>query len=76
MKKQLDFMFLMNFVLLYEFQEGKLRDQCMIGPSDIPTEDKTITVCYGKDMTNIDFVNFVCASREVARVCPNPGNNP
>lgn len=48
----------------------------MIGPSDIPTEDKTITVCYGKDMTNIDFVNFVCASREVARVCPNPGNNP
>ncbi|XP_065944462.1 1-phosphatidylinositol 4,5-bisphosphate phosphodiesterase beta-1 isoform X5 [Magallana gigas] len=47
--------------------EGKLRDQCMIGPSDIPTEDKTITVCYGKDMTNIDFVNFVCASREVAR---------
>lgn len=42
----------------------------MIGPSDIPTEDKTITVCYGKDMTNIDFVNFVCASREVARVCP------
>ncbi|XP_052701868.1 1-phosphatidylinositol 4,5-bisphosphate phosphodiesterase beta-1-like isoform X12 [Crassostrea angulata] len=48
-------------------KEGKLRDQCMIGPSDIPTEDKTITVCYGKDMTNIDFVNFVCASREVAR---------
>ncbi|XP_062621888.1 1-phosphatidylinositol 4,5-bisphosphate phosphodiesterase classes I and II-like isoform X3 [Saccostrea cucullata] len=47
--------------------EGKLRDQCMIGPSDVPTEDKTITICYGKDMTNIEFVNFVCASRDVAR---------
>ncbi|XP_061173851.1 1-phosphatidylinositol 4,5-bisphosphate phosphodiesterase beta-1-like isoform X2 [Saccostrea echinata] len=48
-------------------KEGKLRDQCMIGPSDVPTEDKTITICYGKDMTNIEFVNFVCASRDVAR---------
>ncbi|XP_048737703.2 1-phosphatidylinositol 4,5-bisphosphate phosphodiesterase beta-1-like isoform X4 [Ostrea edulis] len=47
--------------------EGKLRDQCMIGPPDIPTEDKTITICYGKDMTSIDFINFVCASRDVAR---------
>ncbi|XP_056020621.1 1-phosphatidylinositol 4,5-bisphosphate phosphodiesterase beta-1-like isoform X14 [Ostrea edulis] len=48
-------------------KEGKLRDQCMIGPPDIPTEDKTITICYGKDMTSIDFINFVCASRDVAR---------
>nr|XP_022334254.1 1-phosphatidylinositol 4,5-bisphosphate phosphodiesterase beta-1-like isoform X18 [Crassostrea virginica] len=47
--------------------EGKLRDQCMIGPPDVPTEDKTITVCYGKDMTNIDFINFVHASREVVK---------
>ncbi|XP_078316374.1 1-phosphatidylinositol 4,5-bisphosphate phosphodiesterase classes I and II-like isoform X3 [Crassostrea virginica] len=48
-------------------KEGKLRDQCMIGPPDVPTEDKTITVCYGKDMTNIDFINFVHASREVVK---------
>ena len=50
------------------FQEGKLRDSCTIGPSDIPLEDKTVTICYGSDMVNVEFVNFVCASREVATV--------
>ena len=49
-------------------QEGKLRENCMIGHSDIPLEEKTVTICYGKDMTNIEFVNFVCASKEVAKV--------
>lgn len=47
-------------------KEGKLRDSCTIGPSDIPLEDKTVTICYGSDMVNVEFVNFVCASREVA----------
>lgn len=47
----------------------------MIGFFDILTEDKIIIVCYGKDMINIDFVNFVCVSREVVRVCLNLGNN-
>lgn len=47
----------------------------MIGFFDISTEDKIIIVCYGKDMINIDFVNFVCVSREVVRVCLNLGNN-
>ncbi|KAK3092878.1 hypothetical protein FSP39_008286 [Pinctada imbricata] len=48
-------------------KEGKLRDNCMIGQIDTPLEEKTVTICYGKDMTNIEFVNFVCGSREVAR---------
>ena len=43
-------------------------NSCMIGPSDIPLEDKTVTICYGTDMVNVEFVNFVCASREVATV--------
>lgn len=47
----------------------------MIGFFDISTEDKIIIVCYGKDMINIDFVNFVCVSREVVRVCLYSGNN-
>ena len=54
--------------MTYSFQEGKLRDSCTIGPSDIPLEDKTVTICYGSDMVNVELVNFVCASREVAMV--------
>lgn len=40
----------------------------MIGPQDIPIEDKTVTIVYGTDMVNVDIVNFVCASRELAAV--------
>ncbi|KAL3875090.1 hypothetical protein ACJMK2_038024 [Sinanodonta woodiana] len=47
-------------------KEGKLRDSCTIGSSDIQLEDKTVSICYGTDMVNIDWINFVCASREVA----------
>ena len=46
-------------------------NSCMIGPSDIPLEDKTVTICYGSDMVNVEFVNFVCANREVATVGEN-----
>ncbi|KAJ8308701.1 hypothetical protein KUTeg_013575 [Tegillarca granosa] len=48
-------------------KEGKLKESCIIGPSDIPVEDKTVTVVYGMEMTNISFINFVCASKEVAK---------
>lgn len=41
----------------------------MIGPSVIPLEDKTVTIVYGTDMVNVETVNFVCASRELAAVC-------
>ncbi|XP_052768513.1 1-phosphatidylinositol 4,5-bisphosphate phosphodiesterase beta-1-like isoform X1 [Mya arenaria] len=44
----------------------KLRETCSIGPSDIPLEDKTVTIAYGNDMVNVEFINFVCASRELA----------
>jgi hypothetical protein len=50
------------------FQEGKLKDTCMIGQSDVAVEDKTVTIAYGTDMTSISFVNFVCSSRETAKV--------
>ncbi|XP_053374625.1 1-phosphatidylinositol 4,5-bisphosphate phosphodiesterase beta-1-like isoform X2 [Mercenaria mercenaria] len=46
--------------------EGKLRESCMIGPQDVPIEDKTVTIVYATDMVNVDYVNFVCASRELA----------
>jgi hypothetical protein len=41
----------------------------MIGPQDVPIEDKTVTIVYGTDMVNTELVNFVCASRELAAVC-------
>ncbi|XP_052272582.1 1-phosphatidylinositol 4,5-bisphosphate phosphodiesterase beta-1-like isoform X3 [Dreissena polymorpha] len=47
-------------------KDGKLRETCLIGPSDVPLEDKTVTIAYGNDMVNIEFYNFVCASRELA----------
>lgn len=50
----------------------------MIGQSDVPVEDKTVTIAYGTDMTSISFVNFVCSSRETAKVtdhdCLSVGN--
>ena len=29
-------------------------------------EDRTLTVVYGSDFVNVNFINFVCNSREVA----------
>ena len=49
-------------------KEGKLKDTCMIGQSDVAVEDKTVTIAYGTDMTSISFVNFVCSSRETAKL--------
>jgi hypothetical protein len=50
----------------------------MIGQSDVAVEDKTVTIAYGTDMTSISFVNFVCSSRETAKVtehnCLSVGN--
>lgn len=48
-------------------REGKLRDSVNIGSSDIPIEDKTFTVCYSSDFVNVNFINFVCTSREDAQ---------
>lgn len=49
-------------------KEGKLKDNCMIGQPDVPVEDKTVTIAYGTNMTNISFINFVCSSRETAKL--------
>ncbi|XP_021345453.1 1-phosphatidylinositol 4,5-bisphosphate phosphodiesterase beta-1-like isoform X4 [Mizuhopecten yessoensis] len=53
-------------------KEGKLRDTCVIGTVDCPLEDKTVTIAYNKDpskcnMVDVDFINFVCASKPVAK---------
>jgi len=33
-----------------------------------PLEDKTLTVCYGSDFVNPNFVNFCCSNKETAEV--------
>ncbi|XP_050405762.2 1-phosphatidylinositol 4,5-bisphosphate phosphodiesterase beta-1 isoform X2 [Patella vulgata] len=45
----------------------KLRESLMIGSADIPLEDKTLSVGYGTDMVNIDWINFVCSQKETAQ---------
>ncbi|BFZ08025.1 hypothetical protein BsWGS_11064 [Bradybaena similaris] len=48
-------------------KDHRLKDSLMIGQSDIPLEDKMVTVVYGKDMVNVEYVHFVCATKEAAQ---------
>ena len=48
-------------------REGKLRDSVSMGPDAIPLEDKTLTIVYGSDFVNVNFINFCCNNREVAQ---------
>ena len=49
-------------------QDQKLRDLTMMGSPDVPLEDKMITVVYGTDMVNVNYINFAATSKEVAAV--------
>ena len=51
-----------------QLQEGKLRDSINIGPADVSLEDKTLTVVYGPDFVNVNFINFCAISKEIAQV--------
>ncbi|XP_074644309.1 1-phosphatidylinositol 4,5-bisphosphate phosphodiesterase beta-1-like isoform X2 [Tubulanus polymorphus] len=48
-------------------KEGKLFDSCQMGRPDEAMEDKTITISYGSDFVNTNFVNFVSNSKEIAK---------
>ncbi|XP_015782614.1 1-phosphatidylinositol 4,5-bisphosphate phosphodiesterase classes I and II [Tetranychus urticae] len=47
-------------------REGRLRDSCNIGLSEIPLDERTFTVVYGPDFVNTSFINFVAPNREDA----------
>ena len=47
-------------------REGKLRDSVSMGP-EIPLEEKTVTIVYGCDFANVNYINFCCNNREVAQ---------
>ena len=53
---------------LFLLQDQKLRDTCTMGSSDVPLEDKIITICYSTDMTNVSWLNFAANSKETAQV--------
>ncbi|ESO90162.1 hypothetical protein LOTGIDRAFT_123959 [Lottia gigantea] len=48
-------------------KDAKLRDTLTIGPGDISLEDKTVSVCFGTDMVNTDWINFVSDSKDTAQ---------
>lgn len=53
----------------YHNQDPKLRDMTMMGSQDVPLEDKMVTIVYGIDMVNVQFINFAAISKDVAKVC-------
>ncbi|XP_070577885.1 1-phosphatidylinositol 4,5-bisphosphate phosphodiesterase beta-1-like isoform X2 [Ptychodera flava] len=44
-------------------KEGKLKDTCTMGSPDVSLEDKTLTIVYGTDFVNTQFINF-CTNKE------------
>ena len=56
---------IINFLCV---QDAKLRESLQIGQKDVPLEDKAVSICYGTDMVNIEWMNLVCSDKETARV--------
>ncbi|KAI1295355.1 1-phosphatidylinositol 4,5-bisphosphate phosphodiesterase beta-3 [Halotydeus destructor] len=46
-------------------RDGKLRDTVNMG-AEGQLEDKTVTVVYGPDFVNVNYINFCCNSKDVA----------
>lgn len=51
-----------------QLQDGKLKESINIGPQEVTLEDKTLTVVYGTDFVNVNFINFCTYSKEIAQV--------
>ncbi|XP_072178631.1 1-phosphatidylinositol 4,5-bisphosphate phosphodiesterase beta-3-like [Diadema setosum] len=48
-------------------KDAKLRELCDFGTKDVTLENKTVTVVYGSDMVNLNFVNFCATSDKIAQ---------
>lgn len=55
-------------IFFLSFQDQKLRESLSIGQQDQNLEDKTLSVCYGTDFVNVEWLNFVCSSSDIAQV--------
>ncbi|XP_076463725.1 1-phosphatidylinositol 4,5-bisphosphate phosphodiesterase beta-1-like [Babylonia areolata] len=49
-------------------KDGKLRESLQMGQKDVSLEDKTVSICYGSDMVNVDWMNFVSNDRDTAKL--------
>ncbi|KAL8603606.1 hypothetical protein ACOMHN_005548 [Nucella lapillus] len=49
-------------------KDGKLRESLQIGQKEVPLEDKTVSICYGHEMVQVDFINFVCTDKDSAKM--------
>lgn len=47
-------------------QDSKLRQIVTMGSQDT-LEEKTVTICWGNDFVNMNFVNFCCTRKEIAQ---------
>ncbi|XP_053676254.1 1-phosphatidylinositol 4,5-bisphosphate phosphodiesterase classes I and II [Anopheles nili] len=48
-------------------RDMKLRQIVTMGSQDT-LEEKTVTVCYGADFVNVNFINFCCTRKDIARL--------
>ncbi|XP_055591839.1 1-phosphatidylinositol 4,5-bisphosphate phosphodiesterase classes I and II isoform X2 [Uranotaenia lowii] len=48
-------------------RDMKLRQLVTMGSQDT-LEEKTVTVCYGVDFVNVNFINFCCTRKEIAKL--------
>ncbi|XP_065085060.1 1-phosphatidylinositol 4,5-bisphosphate phosphodiesterase classes I and II isoform X2 [Ochlerotatus camptorhynchus] len=48
-------------------RDMKLRQLVTMGSQDT-LEEKTVTVCHGADFVNVNFINFCCTRKEIARL--------
>lgn len=49
-----------------DFQDAKLKHLVTMGSQD-SLEEKTVTICYGSDFVNMNFINFCTTRAEVAQ---------
>ena len=63
-------------------RDGRLRQLVTMGAVEEALEEKTVTVVFGTDFVNVQFLNFVCGGGETARVSagtrrgrPDPANS-
>lgn len=47
-------------------KDPKLKSLVTMG-SQVPLEDKTVTICYGSDFVNMNFINFCTTRAEIAQ---------
>ena len=50
-------------------QDQRQRDiVTTMGAQDVPLEDKMVTIVYGTDLINVNYINFAAMSKDVAKV--------